>query len=147
MTLVFVLIALAAGAANPFQSGTNAQLNKQLSQPVWAGIWVYATGLLGMLLVQLVLRQPTPGGQTIAAVKPWAWIGGLISIASTMAGLMLAQKMGAGIFTGLTLTASLVASVVLDQFGLIGFAQRTASPARLVGCGLMIAGAWMISRT
>ncbi len=146
MTLVFVLIALAAGAANPFQSGTNAQLNKQLSQPVWAGIWVYATGLLGMLLVQLVLRQPTPGGQAIAAVKPWAWIGGLISIASTMAGLMLAQKMGAGIFTGLTLTASLVASVVLDQFGLIGFAQRTASPARLVGCGLMIAGAWMISR-
>ena len=147
MTLVFVLIALAAGAANPFQSGTNAQLNKQLSQPVWAGIWVYATGLLGILLVQLILRQPTPETQAIAAVKPWAWLGGLISIASTMAGLMLAQKMGSGIFTGLTLTASLVTSVVLDQFGLIGFAQKTASPMRLVGCGLMIAGAWMISRT
>lgn len=147
MTLVFVLIALAAGAANPFQSGTNAQLNKQLSQPVWAGIWVYATGLLGILLVQLVLRQPTPGSHAIAAVKPWAWLGGLISIASTMAGLMLAQKMGSGIFTGLTLTASLVMSVVLDQFGLIGFAQKTASPARLVGCGLMVAGAWLISRT
>ena len=147
MTLVFVLIALAAGAANPFQSGTNAQLNKQIAQPVWAGIWVYATGLLGILLVQLFLRQPVPHSQAISAVKPWAWLGGLISIASTMAGLMLAQKMGSGIFTGLTLTASLVTSVVLDQFGLIGFAQKTASPARLVGCGLMVVGAWMISRT
>ena len=147
MTLVFVLIALAAGAANPFQSGTNAQLNKQLSQPVWAGIWVYATGLLGLLLVQLFLRQPLPGSQAISAVRPWAWLGGLISIASTMAGLMLAQKMGSGLFTGLTLTASLVTSVALDQFGLLGFAQKTASPARMIGCGLMIAGAWMISRT
>ena len=146
MTILFVLIALAAGAANPFQSGTNAQLNKQLSQPVWAGIWVYATGLLGILLVQLFFRQPLPGTHTISAVKPWAWLGGLISIASTMAGLMLAQKMGSGLFTGLTLTASLVTSVVLDQFGLIGFAQKTTSPTRLVGCGLMIAGAWMISR-
>ncbi len=145
MTLVFVLFALAAGAANPFQSGTNAQLNKQLSQPVWAGVWVYATGLLGILLVQLFVRQPLPGTQAVAAVKPWAWLGGLISIASTMAGLMLAQKLGSGVFTGLTLTASLVTSVVLDQFGLIGFTQRTISPARMVGCGLMIAGAWMIS--
>ena len=146
MTLVFVLFALAAGAANPFQSGTNAQLNKQLSESVWAGLWVYATGLLGLLLVQLFLRQPVPSSQAISAVRPWAWLGGLISIASTMAGLMLAQRMGSGLFTGLTLTASLVTSVVLDQFGLIGFAQKTASPVRVVGCGLMVAGAWMISR-
>lgn len=146
MTILFVLIALAAGAVNPFQSGTNAQLNKQLSQPLWAGVWVYATGLLGMLLVQMFLRQPVPGAQAIASVKTWAWLGGLISIASTMAGLMLAQKMGSGVFTGLTLTASLVTSVVLDQFGLVGFAQKSASPVRMIGCRVMIAGAWMIAR-
>lgn len=147
MTILFVLIALAAGAANPLQSGTNAQLNKQLGAPVWAAVWVYATGLLGVLLVQVFLREHLPGSQTVSAVKPWAWLGGLISIASTVAGLTLAQKMGSGVFTGLTLTASLIASVVLDQFGLIGFAQRSTSPTRMVGCGLMIAGAWMISRT
>ena len=146
MTILFVLIALAAGAANPLQSGTNAQLNKQLGAPVWAAISVYATGLLGVLVVQLFLRQPLPASHTITAVKPWAWLGGLVSIASTVAGLTLAQKMGSGVFTGLTLTASLVASVLLDQFGLVGFAQRSASPTRMVGCGLMVAGAWMISR-
>ena len=146
MTILFALIALLAGAANPFQSGTNAQLNKQVGQPMWAAIWVYATGLAGVLIVQLFLRESFPGAQTLSGVKWWAWLGGLISIASTVAGLMLAQKMGSGIFTGLTLTASLVTSVVLDQFGLIGFAQKTATPARLIGCGLMVAGAWMITR-
>ena len=146
MTILFVLIALAAGAANPLQSGANAQLNKQLGAPVWAAISVYATGLLGVLLVQLFLRHPLPSSQVVTAVKPWAWLGGLVSIASTVAGLTLAQRLGSGVFTGLTLTASLLTSVLLDQFGLVGFAQKSASPARMVGCGLMVAGAWILSR-
>ncbi len=146
MVWLSFLIALAAGAANPFQSGTNAQLNKQLGQPLWAGIVVYVTGLLGLLLMLAFLRQPLPTMAEVAAVKPWAWLGGLISVGSTMAGLVLAQRMGSGIFTGLTLTASLVTSVVLDQMGIVGFKQHAASPARLVGCALMVAGVWMITR-
>jgi transporter family-2 protein len=141
-----VLIAIAAGAANPFQSGTNAQLNKQLQHPLWAGIVVYATGLAGLLLVQLFVREAFPSIGEMAGVSRWAWFGGLISIASTMAGLLLAQKMGSGVFTGVSLTAALVTSVVLDQFGLVGFKQHTASPARLVGAGLMVAGIWLIAK-
>jgi transporter family-2 protein len=140
------LVALAAGAANPFQSGTNAQLNKQLGQSLWAGIAVYVTGLGGLLLLQLIWRQPLPALQALAMVKPWAWFGGLVSIASTMAGLTLAQRIGSGMFTGLSLTASLVTSVVLDQLGVLGFRQHTASPVRLAGCALMIAGVWLVAK-
>ncbi len=146
MNLVAYLIAIASGAANPFQSGANAELNKQLASPVWAGLFVYATGLLGLLLAQLVLRQAFPTHQAIDGVRPWAWLGGLISIASTLAGLTLAQRLGSGVFTGLTLTASLLTSVVLDHFGWVGFRQHPASPARLGGCALMVAGVWIVSR-
>jgi uncharacterized membrane protein YdcZ (DUF606 family) len=55
MLLFAILVALAAGAANPFQSGTNAELNKQLSQPLTAGLWVYFTGFCALLLVTLTL--------------------------------------------------------------------------------------------
>ena len=140
------VIAIASGAANPFQSGTNAELNKQFGQPVWAGIVVYATGLGGLLLVQLFLRQPLPGAERVGTVHWWAWFGGLISIASTMAGLMLAQRLGAGVFTGLTITASVLTSVALDHFGLIGFRQHAASPMRMVGCALLIGGIWIVGR-
>ncbi len=74
------VFAIAAGAANPFQSATNAELNKQLGQPVWAGLVVYATGLLGLLLVQAFVRTAFPAGQA-GHVSWWAWTGGLISIA------------------------------------------------------------------
>ena len=43
-----------------FQSGTNAELNKQLWAPVWTGILVYVTRLAGLLLVQLALREAFP---------------------------------------------------------------------------------------
>ncbi len=146
MSWLIALIALAAGAANPFQAGTNAELNKQLHNPLWATISVYATGLLAVLLVQLVARQAFPDSSTLRSVHWWAWIGGIISIASTVAGLTLAHRLGSGLFTALTLTASVVVSVLLDQFGLIGFAKHTASPLRLAGCSLLIAGVWLVSR-
>ncbi len=146
MVWLSFLIALASGAANPLQSGTNAELNKQLGQPVWAGIIVYLTGLAGLLLILLVVRDPLPTMSQVMAVKPWAWLGGLISIGSTIAGLVLAQRMGSGVFTGLTVTASLVTSVVLDQLGVVGFRQHTASPVRVAGCALMIAGVWLIAK-
>ncbi len=146
MAWLSLLAALLAGAANPFQSGANAQLNKQLGQPLWATVVVYATGLVGVLLALAVARERLPGAGQAQGVAWWAWLGGLISIASTMAGLMLAQKLGPGIFTGLSLTASLVTSVALDQMGWLGFRQHTASPGRLAGCALMIAGLWMVTR-
>lgn len=146
MTFFALLVAILSGAANPFQSATNGQLNKQLGAPVWAGVIVYTTGLLGMLLIQLFTRHAFPLGKA-ASVSWWAWMGGLISIASTIAGLTLVQKLGAGIFTSLSVTASLVVSVLLDQFGLLGLKQHTATPGRLIGCGLLIAGVWLVSRS
>lgn len=140
------LVSLVAGAANPFQSATNGQLNKQLGQPLWAGIATYVTGLAGMLLIQFFVRQPAPVAE-VAGVSWWAWLGGMISILSTMAGLTMVQKLGSGIFTSLSLTASLVVSVLLDHFGLLGLKQHPASLGRIVGCGLLVAGVWLVGRS
>lgn len=146
MPWVLFLLALAAGAANPFQSGANAQLSRQLGSPLWAGLIVYASGLAGVLALQLFLREPLPSIARMGQVDGWAWVGGLVSIASTMAGLMLAQKLGSGVFTGLSITSAIAVSVLLDQFGWLGFRQHTASPLRLLGCGLMVAGIWLVAR-
>jgi transporter family-2 protein len=82
----------------------------------------------------------------ISGLPWWVWTGGILSIASTLSGLTLAQKMGSGLFTGLSLTSSLLASIVLDQFGLMGFTQHPLSPLRMTGAGLMIAGIWLIAK-
>ncbi len=151
MAWIAVLIALLAGAANPLQTGASAELNKQIREPALAGVWVYLSGLMCMLLLAFLLRQLGPAHFHRAAAAAghapwWAWTGGLVSIASTLAGLVFAQRLGSGLFTALSVTASLGVSVLLDQFGFIGFKQHSASPARLAGCALLIGGVWLVAR-
>jgi bacterial/archaeal transporter family-2 protein len=141
------LVALCAGAANPFQSGTNAELNRQSGQPLWTALAVYASGLAGLLVLHAIFRPAFPTPAKIRDIHGWAWLGGLISIGPTLAGLTLAQKLGSGVFTGLTITAAIITSVLIDHFGLIGFRYHPASPERFIGCSLMVAGVWLVMRT
>jgi bacterial/archaeal transporter family-2 protein len=145
MHFVSYLIALAAGSSSPVQAGASAQLNKDLASPVWAGLWVYVSGLVGILLVQFLVRETWPGSR-IADAHWWAWLGGLLSIGMTLTGLTLAHNMGSGLYTGLTLTASLLASVVLDHFGWMGFERHPVGWLRGLGAALMISGIWLIAR-
>ena len=140
------LLAIAAGIGNPFQAGANAQLYKNLHGSLWTAIWVYVSGLCGILLVQTVMHAPLPGSGDVRQVPWWAWTGGVVSIVSTIVGLVFAQKLGAGVFTGLSVTASIVCSISLDHFGLIGFKVHPASPMRLIGGALMIVGLWLVSK-
>lgn len=146
MQWIAVLFALVAGAANPFQSGTNAELKRQLTQPLWATVCVYASGLLGVLLLQLFMREPTPSAAQVSATHWWAWTGGAISIVATVAALMFAQQLGSSIFTGLSITASIVVSVMVDHYALLGVKQHSASPLRMLGGALMIGGVWLVCR-
>lgn len=145
MPWLVILLAIAAGALNPFQ-GTNAELFKYWQQPVWTTAWVYLSGLAGILLVQLLVRQHLPTLTAVHATPWWAYIGGTISIVTTLIGLMYAQRLGSGMFTGLTLTASVCVSILLDQMGWIGFKQHSASPLRLMGAALMVTGVWLVSK-
>lgn len=75
----------------------------------------------------------------------WAWIGGVLGACYVLAVIFLAQKLGAAVFTGLSVTAAIVTSVALDHFVWVGFEQQTAGLGRIVGCALMIGGLVLVS--
>lgn len=131
--------------ANPAQAGANSELNKDLATPIWAAAFVYLSGLGAMLLIEALMREAWPGSR-FAMAPWWAWLGGLLSIGSTLAGLTLAQRMGSGTFTGLSLTASVISSILLDQFGWMGFKPHPAHGLRLFGAAMMIGGLWLIAK-
>jgi bacterial/archaeal transporter family-2 protein len=146
MNWLAYVLSLAAGAANPVQSGANAELRKQLGSVLWSGFIVYLAGMLGVLVLQLIWRHSVPSAGRISQVSWWAWTGGVVSIASTLAGIALVQRLGSGSFTGLNITAALVSSVVIDHFGWLGLQPHPASPTRLAGCGILVIGLWMITQ-
>jgi transporter family-2 protein len=140
------LLAIGAGAANPAQAGANAQLGKSLASPGWATVWIYLSGMAAMIVASLLTRSVFPAADKISDTPWWAWMGGFISIASTVAGLTFAQKMGSGVFTGVSVTAALAASIILDHFGWVGFKVHPASLVRVAGTALMVIGLWLVAK-
>src|ERR1035438_2686419 len=146
MGWLFYLFVVAAGSFSAVQAGANAQLRKSLDQPLLAALCVYGSALVALLIMLPFTRLAGFGQSRAAEVPWWAWLGGLLSIVSTMAGLMLAEKMGSMFFTATTVTCSMVCSVLLDHFGWVGFEVHRANPWRLVGCGLLLAGLFLVSK-
>jgi transporter family-2 protein len=145
MGWLLYLFVVAAGSFSAVQAGANAQLRKSLHQPLLAALCVYCA-LIALLIALPFTRLAGFAQSKVAEVPWWAWFGGLLSIVSTMAGLMLAEKMGSMFFTATTVTCSMVCSVLLDHFGWIGLEVHPVNPWRLAGCALLLAGLYLVSK-
>jgi transporter family-2 protein len=110
MKWILYLFVVAAGSFSAVQAGANAQLRKSLDQPLLAALWAYGSALIALLIALSFTRLAGFALSKVAEVPWWAWLGGLLSIMSTMAGLMLAEKMGSMLFTATTVCAPRVCS-------------------------------------
>ena len=143
--LAWVLVIL-SGALNAIQSGSNTQLVRALGRPWLAALLVSLVTAVVFLAAFLVTGAKLPDAGRAAQAPWWAWTGGLCGAAYVASTLFFAERLGAGVFTGLTITAGVTASVAVDHFGLVGFAQHDAGPLRLLGTALMVAGLVLVAR-
>ncbi len=140
---VFVIL---AGALNAVQSGSNAQLARSLERPWLVALLVSLVTATVFLALLLATGARVPDGGKLGSAPWWAWTGGVCGAAYVAGTLFFAGRMGAGLFTGLTITAGIVTSIVIEHFGWVGFQQHSASLLRLGGAVLMIVGLVMVAR-
>jgi transporter family-2 protein len=144
--IFFLLLALAAGVLLPVQAGLNAQLRSALGSPVAAALVSFLVGTAGLAAVALLLRTPLPLGRAWAATTPWQWSGGLIGAVYVLAAIVLAPRLGAATLIAAVVAGQMMTSLVLDQYGLVGFPVHSLTPVRVLGAALVIAGVVLIQR-
>lgn len=138
-------ITLLAGVANAVEPGQNATLAKVSGHPLLAGLVCFLLALTIFLVAILVVGRRIPGRQSFKEIPWWAWFGGALGAAVVVAQLYLAESLGAAPFLGLVVTGGVVASIVLDHFGLVGFDTHRASRWRILGGVLMVAGVTLVA--
>ncbi len=145
MRILAALFVFVAGALTTVEAGANAQLTKSLHQPWLAGVTFGAITFLCLLIITLVAGAPLPSRAMLAATPWWAWTGGVIGALYAMSMVVFPERLGSATFTGITVTAAILLSLLLDHLGWVGFERHPAGLGRLVGAAFMVGGLLLIA--
>jgi transporter family-2 protein len=145
-SLIPAALALAAGMSVVVQQILNANLRSELNSAVWSGFTSYLVGVLCMIAMAVVLREPIPSVGVMARIPWWAWSGGLFGAIFIGISILVAHQLGAVALIALLVSGQMVASIALDHFGWLGLAQRPLDLTRLIGVCLLIGGVVLIRR-
>lgn len=139
------IIAMVAGALVPFQAGSNAALGKAIGHPLWATMLSLLISIVLTLIVIVFLKLTKPEISTLSNVPYWAWAGGIIGVIYITSALMLTPRLGATSFIVCVIAGQLIASLVIDSFGLVGLAAKEINPARILGVTCVFIGSLIVS--
>ncbi len=145
MQALLVPFIFVAGALQAFGAVMSAQLRASLANPWLASAVAFAINAFFFSTLFAVLPRPLPTLQGVASMPWWAPLAGLVGAVAVFAGLLFADKIGAGPLNGLVITANILASLAIDHFGLMGVPPHAINSGRVVGGLLMIAGIALIN--
>ena len=146
MSWVLLPVALAAGIVLPLQFGVNSELRTFVGGPVAAAAISFVVGTIALAVAVLVVQRSMPEPASVASAPWWAWTGGLLGALFVLASIILTPRLGAATTIGLILTGQVLASIVIDHFGLIRVPVHEASFPRIIGALLIVAGVVMVHR-
>ncbi|WP_232628603.1 DMT family transporter [Methylobacterium sp. Leaf118] len=137
---------LVAGVLQALGNSMNAQLRGALVNPWLAATVSFVPITLVFATLFLVMPTPLPTAESLAAMPWYAPLGGVAGAVAVFGGLAFVDKVGAGPFNGLVITANILTSLALDAFGLFGLQAAGFKPLPWLGGGLMLAGIVLIAR-
>ena len=93
-----------------------------------------------MLALAVVCRDGLPSTAAVLRSNWWAWSGGLFGAIYIAISILLIPRLGAATFVALLIAGQMVASLLFDNYGWFGLAERPADPLRIFGALLLVAG-------
>ena len=143
-TPVYALVMTAAGIGIPIMAAMNARIGNTIASPGLAVLflliiacvtmtaWLVATGFPAITLPDLPVYYALAGCLFVFYILSITWV---------------APKFGLGNAVFFVLFGQLIASAVIDQFGLFGAPQASLDLKRWIGIGFMVAGVFLARKT
>ena len=147
MTFYLLLpLAFVAGMALPTQFAINSQLRGAVGGPVLAAGLSFLVGTVVLFAATLAVRRAVPDLGSVLGAPWWMYLGGLLGAGFVLASVILTPRLGAATTVGFFLAGQVVASMVIDHFGLFRVAVQEVTLPRLLGALLIVAGVFLVQR-
>jgi transporter family-2 protein len=145
MNYFFLFLAFLIGVTNTIQSGVNSQLRIETQNPILTSIISFVTGLLGLLVVYTFFNKaPHTSLETLRGISWWKWTGGILGAFYVMTVIVVIREIGPANMICLIVAGQLIASVVVDHFGWIGFPYHAVNAWRVLGLALIMGGVYLV---
>ena len=138
-----VMATAATGGLIAMQAPINSGLGKAIGS-LPAASFSFAIGLVALVGITFVSGE---GFGQLGEVGGLSWyylIGGLLGAVYVTTVLISVRTLGAGGVTAATIAGQLTMSVVIDQLGILGLAQRQLTPGRVIGVALLAVGVYLV---
>jgi len=122
-------------------------VRQQASRTTAAAVSFFIGTVALLLVVAGILfvgrgESPTVPGAT--EVPWWAWAGGLLGAFYVTMSIILTPQLGASATLGFIIGGQMIASIILDHFGLLNLQTSPATLPRLGGATLVVIGAIIV---
>lgn len=143
--LIWIFLTLLAGAFLPIQAGLNARLGKAADSPVYAAMFSFLVGALGLILYILLTRQ-TISWAGVKAAPLSLWVGGLLGAFYVTVIVLAFPRLGPGLTFGLVVAGQMVISLMLEHFNILVANPSPINYMKVLGIALIIAGVVILRR-
>jgi bacterial/archaeal transporter family-2 protein len=145
MNWIFLIFAFLIGVSNAVQSGVNVQLRESLNNPMLAAISSFGVGLIILLIAFASFnKHPIPNASDFSNI-PWTrFLGGALGAFYVLTVVFIVRDIGPANMICLVVAGQMVATIVIDHFGLQGFPVHQITVPRLTGAILLVIGVYLI---
>jgi len=138
--IIYVVIAVLAGAMLPLQAVFNARLGYALGSPLWAAAVSALVSALVLFILGAITTGTFPRTSSLPSLPLWTWFGGICGV-MTLAGVTVSlPRLGAAAMVALVIAGQVVFSLVIDRFGLFGVPPHPITVQRAMAAVLLLAG-------
>jgi len=142
--VAWLAVAVVAGGVLSVQAGVNTVLARRLGGPLQATLASFLVGSVALLALSWARRRTWPSIDEMGRVPAPLWSGGLLGAFYVVATIVLSPRLGAATLFAVSIAGQMVAAIVLDHFGALGFASHPITVLRIIGVALVVSGVVLI---
>lgn len=146
MQVALILLTFLAGMGLVVQVSMNAAIGHALGRPVLGALVNFIVGLIALTLYATAIRTPVPTREMIASAPAWAWLGGLMGAFYVAITTIAGPRLGAVVILAAAVAGQMIASLIVDHFGLLGFPEQPITAMRVLGVLLLCSGIALVAR-
>ncbi len=131
--------------ATTVQAGVNSQMRLAIDNPILAAIISFSGGLTVLIFTFAFFNTgPVPSLESLRQVSWWKFFGGVFGSFYVLSVIFIVRELGPANMLALAVAGQLLAAIVIDHYGWLGFSLHPVSPLRLLGVAFLVVGVHLI---